>query len=414
MAPAGLETHPVSAPELRAPVPERQRHVHASDRSRASEAPRAAVRGGAAARRRPRRGTHATPARTARREGPEPKPRTLLLVGEREEADSVAAVLSDLQVALDWSPTADGLDERERVGVVVVELASGPGRARAAERVGAVRAASALPVFAVVSDESPGARIRRLYAAGASSVFEWPRESLMLGRFLAEMLALTFVRGRAARPDTALARTVRAHLKLLPGLDAPPHVEAHGGVVRAGAELGSLALKREVERCIAGVPGVRALDTRALHVVPEAPVPDARIRRDARRLLDARPEVGPGTVSVSVRNGMLALQGTAESPGERRRIERLVTGIRGVREVDLRLVVSRSRKREDRRAARRLAGAVAAAFPDADVRVAYFGGVAAVSGTAPTLRVRREIHDLVEDDAAVDRVVDKIDVPNGA
>lgn len=199
--------------------------------------------------------------------------------------------LAELRVALEHLPGPESIGSIDAVGIVLLGFDGGPRPVRLAER---LRSVSAAPLFAIVSDELSGRSIRALYRAGAAGVFTWPREEPLLARFLAEMLALRFARGRAKRPDIALARTVRTHLKLLPGLAQVPRVEARDGVVTASGSADSLREKYEVERCVSGVPGVRALDLDGLHVLPP-PVPDHRIRRAAQRLVQTSPHVDAKT-----------------------------------------------------------------------------------------------------------------------
>jgi osmotically-inducible protein OsmY len=84
--------------------------------------------------------------------------------------------------------------------------------------------------------------------------------------------------------------------------------------------------------------------------------------------------------------------------------------VRGVRGVSTRIRFPADPGASDRGDERRLAqllGSVSAA--DA-VTVAFFGGVAVLSGTARSLRAKGAIEAFVADDSAVERVVNKIEV----
>ncbi|NNL85625.1 MAG: BON domain-containing protein [Myxococcales bacterium] len=340
-----------------------------------------------------------------RRDTAEKRP-TLIVVGEKDAISSVSLALRDLRVALDIRGKDPGSIENDAVGILWIELEP---RVRSGSRIEALRETARCPVFAVVSEQASSASIHKLYTAGASSVFEWPKEALLLARCLAEMLALRLVRGKAKKPDTALARTVRAHLKLVTGLIQTPHVDANDGFIRVSGEVDSLPLKREAERSIAGVPGVRGLNADALVVLP-TPRSDAEIRRAGREILRGSPEVDSRTISLTVEGGSVTLRGTAEDRRELRRLERLVTGIAGVRNVVLEIEVSRERKAKERRVAGRLTRALASAFPNSAVRVTYFDGVAVAAGTSKTLREKRAVLEFLSDDRAVSRAVDKVDV----
>ena len=87
-------------------------------------------------------------------------------------------------------------------------------------------AAIGLAAAALASGE-----IVKALAAGANAVIEWPREKELFAGILAETMGMSLVRGQASRPDVALARTVRAHLRLgpRPGVFEyrPEHADAH-------------------------------------------------------------------------------------------------------------------------------------------------------------------------------------------
>jgi len=331
----------------------------------------------------------------------------LALVGESSAIDSVRAALRELRVSIEALPSLEAAPAvGELVGIVLVNLDA---KSRSGPKLGQLRDAPAVPVFVVVHDKLSDRSIRKLYEAGAAGVFEWPREALLLGRVLAGMLALRLTRGRAKKPDVALVRTVRTHLKLLPGLHRLPTLESRDGFVTATGSVDTLRLKREVEQTISGVPGVLGLDVEGLHVVA-TPVSDHEIRRAARRLLQISPEIEARTLTASVEAGQLTLEGSVKSRPDLMRLEELATGIDGIRNLELRVSVSARKHRVDRTAARRLRETISLTFPHENVRVAYFRGIAVLTGETSNLRVKNAIAAFMRNHQAVLRVVNKLEV----
>lgn len=345
-------------------------------------------------------------AASATERGADSPPR-LVLVGREADAEEVRPALSNLQIDVEWRPDLDPPRVAESTAVAIVGLDEASRPVHDTKR---LRATTDCPIFVITGASTSDAAARRLYAAGADAVFEWPTERRLIARFLAETLALRFVRGRAARPDTALARNVRAHLKLLPGLSTLPSVEVRDGLVRLSGQVERLRLAREIERAVMGIPGVRSLDLEELIVVPVR-VPDARLRRAARRLLaSSSHDLDASTLALNVEGGRLVVEGSLPSRAAARLLEERATGLLGLRAIEIRARISRSAQRADRGTARRLRDAIADLFPDADLRVSFFDGTAVLSGSVPSLRGRRELVEFVSDHPSVARVIDKTDV----
>jgi osmotically-inducible protein OsmY len=303
---------------------------------------------------------------------------------------------------------ATGDAARDPSGETLAIVFSGPGpRGGWPPAIAAIRQGSGLPVFAVVPANASGRAIRRLYEAGAAGVFASARVDARLALYLAEVLSLRLARGPARGPDTALARTVRAHLKLLP--HETPAVEARRGLIRVWGTVDSLPARQDVEACIAAVPGVRGLDASALHVLP-APATDAEIRRAARRLLRASPGIDERTLSFSVDRGHVVLSGTVASRQQARRLSDLASQLRGVRSVELRVEASAPRAASDRQIAARLQGIVRDLFPASDIGLRFFGGAAVLTGRVANLRTKRAVEAFVAEDDAVERIVNLLDV----
>jgi osmotically-inducible protein OsmY len=330
----------------------------------------------------------------------------LILLGDPDEVEQVRPAFATLKVDLEWMPgIALPACGGER-GVIVVDLAS---VAKPIATLETLRTLTEAPAYLIVGEGMSDRAIRRCYEAGAAGVFEWPLEALLIGRYIAEMLALRMVHGRAEKSDTSLARTVRTHLKLLPGLTELPTIRARDGVVSPQGAVESLRMKREIERCLINVPGVRSVDLSGLNVLPVA-VPEDRIRRSARRLLEASPDLDPSTIALSLQEGQLIIEGRAPSAQAVRLFEERAAGIAGLRGVANRTRVAKNVRRADRGAARRIRSNLETAYPGRDVQVSYFDATALLSGTVESLRTRQEIREMVSEDPAVERVIDKIDV----
>lgn len=331
----------------------------------------------------------------------------MVLLGDRAEADRIRPAFARLRIDIEWLPGIALPSNTDPAALVVVSLEKSP---RLAEPLKALRSATEIPIFVVTGSWTSDASARRLYAAGVDGVFEWPSEARLIARFVAEMLALRFVRGRPNRPDAALARNVRAHLKLITGLTTLPHVETRDGVVRLSGQVDRLRLAREVDQVVMRIPGVRSLDLNDLNVVPQQPATDAQLRRAARRLLSSSSDFDPSTLMMSVEGGRLRIDGSIPSRSQARTLEERAAGILGLRAIENRAQVSRTAHRVDRGVARRLRSQLTDLFPEADVRVSFFEGTAVLAGGVPDLRTRREIVELVGESPSVERIVDKLDV----
>jgi len=332
---------------------------------------------------------------------------TLVVVGEEPIARAVRASLEDLSVEIVSFESVDGLDPA-RVGHVLGVVWCCAGSERGYGRpMARLRQLWRQPLYVVVGDDVKAAVVRGLYRTGASGVFCWPREGLLLARYIAEMLSLRTVRGPAADGDQALARTVRTHLRQLPLAGRPLEVEVVDGHTVVRGSVRSLADRDEVERQAELVPGVTSLDLSEVTVLPPA-VPDASIRAACRRLIGSQLETR--TVSARVRAGCLRLAGTVPDRRDAQRLRDLAARIEGVRRIEVDLSVSRAAARRDRSAQRRLRALLDDLFGGPEVLLSYHGGIAVLEGSAATLREKRSMQRLLEQDASVDHVVNKLQV----
>jgi hypothetical protein len=72
--------------------------------------------------------------------------------------------------------------------------------------------------------------------------------------------------------------------------------------------------------------------------------------------------------------------------------------------------MSKSQKHTDHAVAERLGRTLSHLFPDQRVTATFFGGVAVLSGTVQLLSTRLHIQSIIEDDNAVQRVINKTEV----
>lgn len=337
---------------------------------------------------------------------------TLLLTGDATRRRRIHHALRDLRPvvrSVAWSDEL--LEELEGPTVAIVLAAPIPdvpllSALRAIRRRGELEA---VPVFAVVESGLADEVAGKLYANGISAVFGWPHEARVFPRVLVETMATTHVRGAAKSSDKAFARLVGTHLKLVSVDTSRVGFDVRDGIVYLSGTIRTLWGQREVVRALGDVMGVRGVVAEDLTVARSRRT-DRQVIQSIRNVLKATHDVEPATLSVVSRNGYVTIAGTVESKKELDRIEDLLVHVAGVRGIEKLATLSGRFKAAHRAVAKRLAQRLAETHPEDDVEVSYFAGVAVLSGRARSLRERRSILALIQEDAAVDRVVDKIDV----
>jgi osmotically-inducible protein OsmY len=337
---------------------------------------------------------------------------TLLLVGPPDETASVAPALASLRVRVQQQDYAsfDADAEPPALGVVLIGLRSlAPARAVLRQLADAQRARA--PLYVVADDATGDRPLRELYQLGAAGVFLWPRESLLLPRYLAEMLAIRQVRGKPRRSDAALERVVRTRLRMVRGISRAPRVEVSDGVVQISGRVATLAARQRIEEASAAVAGVTQLDLSGLSVVPTTPTSDRELGMRLRRLLSASEGIDPDTLALSIDHGLVTLGGSVESKAALRQLQARVAQLEGVRAIEPHVVISSAQRQRDHDTARRLSAVIADIFPEAsDARVTFFGGAAILQGRVPSLEMKRSLASFVDEHPAVRRVVNKLDV----
>ncbi|OGQ85875.1 MAG: hypothetical protein A2289_17250 [Deltaproteobacteria bacterium RIFOXYA12_FULL_58_15] len=264
-----------------------------------------------------------------------------------------------------------------------------------------------IPVFVAAFDMVSDKEARRFYEAGATAVFQWPREALCFPRLLAEVIGIHEVRGTARNPDVAVARAVRARLRLTNGLAAPLRLNVSHGVFRLEGEVDRLWKKDAIEELVALVPGVTGVFTEKVRVGPSG-LSDQEIGQSVESLLRTTTTGTFDTIAVSVENGSARLAGSIDSKIELRRIVDLIKHVNGVRSVETLVTVSPSQRRSDRSLANRINKGLFSIFANPSVTVLVFGNIAVVSGNVRSLATKRKILRYLDGTDGVERLVDKV------
>lgn len=148
-------------------------------------------------------------------------------------------------------------------------------------------------------------------------------------------------------PDREIAAAVEREIHYSPAVDLNDvDVESSKGVVTLTGAVSSLLAKERAQRLAGTVSGVRSVVNR-IEVAPARDRADRAIEQDAEKALlyDAATETFE--VTVEVKEGDAVLMGQVESLAEKVQCARVVSGVRGVREVENRIQVAYERGRPD-------------------------------------------------------------------
>jgi len=197
---------------------------------------------------------------------------------------------------------------------------------------------AALPVLVVVDDGFPGARARRLHAAGAAAVLAWPSEVRLLPGIVLELSDASLSRRRAQPEDVALGDAVGARI----AVDATPAGELEcrilGDTAILRGETDSSWRARRLAELVGNVPGIERVDARALYVIPPV-VPDEELDRTVRDVIRSAMGTDGNGVEITTCAGEVVLAGTLASEQVRRRLEGVVENVPGVTRLDARITV---------------------------------------------------------------------------
>jgi osmotically-inducible protein OsmY len=111
-----------------------------------------------------------------------------------------------------------------------------------------------------------------LYRAGATVVFAWPSEVLLVPKVIGELIDAAAHGDTPQWSDAALAASVTARLELAEGIGRGVTVKVTDGVAQVGGVVDSAWKRRRVLRILAQVPGLRSVTADDLHVCePSSP-----------------------------------------------------------------------------------------------------------------------------------------------
>jgi osmotically-inducible protein OsmY len=343
-------------------------------------------------------------------EGEDPVGSDIVVIGSVGKSEEIARCLEDIAALV--RPAASVLDAVTMVGsgtIAVVcsdELEAGS----LEEIVSALAQATKtrkLPVFAVVGEGFGDDGARRAYAAGATAIFEWPREVTAMSRLVADMLEIPVKKRVGQRADDAMTETIRARLEADESLRGHAECSVRAGAASLTGEVDSAWKKKRAVGLVEHVPGVQSVDATGLGVVP-VKVEDDTLESDVYDVLRSAAAVDRETIAVGASDGVVRMAGTVISRDELERIEHLVENIRGVKQVDNLLTVSARDTQYARVLAGRLEDELDRAFAGLDIEVAVFSDIAILSGTVTSIAEKRQAHRLVAGRPEIRRVVNKI------
>lgn len=265
------------------------------------------------------------------------------------------------------------------------------------------------PVFSIVSINCSNLKVRNLYKLGSSAVFEWPRESLILARLLAEILGMEWVRGSPTKSDLALARNIRAHFRIMDGIPKNIKLKVSEGIVYLSGTIGSYSKKKKIEEIVVHIPGVTGVHLESLRVPPSS-IPDSVLSKKIEKTLKVTKLIDENTLTYEVENGNVVLAGTTANGTELRNLLQIISEIDGVRDIRDLTTISAKEKRKDHEHVQSLQGTFKRLFPEEEIDIKYFGGVVVLTGTVENLPIKNRIQKVIRSKEYVQRVVNKLQI----
>lgn len=351
----------------------------------------------------------AEPKPAAKRPSSARRQRTLLVVGPPQRARPVCKSLRRVKVELEslrWSAAVFARPDEATLGVVLLAPLADEPAWRAVEKLRREVKRPAFGVFVVLFDEADDADVRRLYEAGATAVFDWPTDALLISDLVAETLGAEQVRGKAAHSDQALTRMVRARLALAHSIPRRLRLHATDGVLQISGSVQTLWQRSLIGELVERIPGVRDVVTSGL-TVPPSGIADREVLRAVKRAIDTL-STGAETVSATVEGGRVQLAGTMASRHELDDLLRAISDINGVRAIDNHLVVAPLQRDKDRKVAQRLRDLLKRLLPQVELELAVFSGIVVLRGAVPDLASKREAERAVANDADTVRIINKL------
>lgn len=145
--------------------------------------------------------------------------------------------------------------------------------------------------------------------------------------------------------DEELVRAVEREIALDSHL-SEINVNASKGMVSLTGAVANLLARERATRLAESVKGVRALSNR-VEVTPSATRTDEEIHRDVQNLLSWDPVAGSLALKVSVSEGKVSLEGSAQSFAAKQLAERVAKGVKGIVDVENNIAIAYATERSD-------------------------------------------------------------------
>ncbi|HET6584917.1 MAG TPA: BON domain-containing protein [Nannocystaceae bacterium] len=196
---------------------------------------------------------------------------SIVLVGPREDTTHVQRALEEIRVLVE--PVDDVEAALHRVGrsTFGIVLFANDAHVDEVARLRSSDLAESIPLFVVMPERCSDKRARMLYRAGATVVFAWPSEVLLVPKVIGELIDATAQGDTPKWSDAALAASVTARLELAEGIGRGVTVKVVDGVAHVGGVVDSPWKRRRVLRILAQVPGLQSVDADDLRVCEPAP-----------------------------------------------------------------------------------------------------------------------------------------------
>jgi osmotically-inducible protein OsmY len=216
-------------------------------------------------------------------------------------------------------------------------------------------------------------------------------------------------RSLAWRTDTQLHDSVRLQLDEDPAIRARDiAVVASDGVITLTGFVDSYAEKIAAEQAVKRVRGVRGV-ANDIEVKLQDERTDPEIAKDAIRSLESHTNV-PNRVTVTVRHGLVTLEGTVEWMYQKDAAESAVAYLKGVRGVSNWIRIAQTATTVAVRARIEEALERNAAVHASKVRVDSLDGTVTLSGDVPSWAERQEVERAAWSSPGVTRVINQLTV----
>jgi len=339
----------------------------------------------------------------------------IILVGNASEIKQISGRLKRLKVTVEsmlWRDFEMNKIDRHWNAIIFISL-SPPFLIVDAIEMARTPTNFSTPLFAVVSDKCSDKEIRKIYGLGATAVFEWPIEAKQLSYLIAEMIGLELTKGRAVKADNALARSVRAHLRVLSNMNTHDiNISVIDGIVSLSGNVQSLKQTEDLKELILHIPGVKGINMYMINVLHSG-ISDKALSKRVTNLIRDTELVDETTVPITVENGFVTIAGSMSGKNELNALIAFITNIKGIRGIKNLTTISKKQTIEDHAIAKKLNKSISAIFPDTKVSIKCFGGIAVLKGSVKDMKTKGKINEFVKDTEYVQKIVDKIYVHTG-